>query len=73
MRDARVVVRRGDNLWLIARAELIRRTGAYPNDVEIARYWRAVIGANRTTLRSGNPSLIFPGEIVALPRVPPVS
>jgi hypothetical protein len=72
-RDARVVVRPGDNLWVIARAELIRRTGAYPDDGQVARYWRAVIQANRATLRSGNPSLIFPGEIVALPAVPPVS
>ena len=67
--DARVVVPPGDNLWLIARAEVIRNTGTYPNDAEVARYWRAVIDANRSTLRSGNPSLIFPGEIVALPPV----
>jgi nucleoid-associated protein YgaU len=70
---SRIVVRRGDNLWVIARDELVRRTGAKPDVVQIARYWRAVIEANRATLRSGNPSLIFPGEIVALPAVPPVS
>jgi nucleoid-associated protein YgaU len=71
--NARVVVRPGDNLWLIARTELIRSTGAYPSDGAVARYWRAVIDANRTTLRSGDPSLIFPGEIVALPPVRSVS
>jgi hypothetical protein len=25
------------------------------------------VAANRATLRSGDPSLIFPGEVVALP------
>ena len=68
-----VVVRPGDNLWTIARAELIRATGAPPNDMQVARYWRSVIDVNRATLRSGNPGLIFPGEIVALPPAPPVS
>jgi len=71
--DGRVVVRPGDNLWAIARAELIRSTGARPDDRHVARYWRSVVEANRDTLRSGNPSLIFPGEIVSLPQVPHVS
>jgi nucleoid-associated protein YgaU len=62
-------VRAGDNLWLIARAAVTRMAGANPTDAEVAHYWRAVIAANRSTLRSGNPSLIFPGEIVALPAV----
>jgi hypothetical protein len=58
----------GDNLWLIARAEMSRASGTdQPTDAQIAPYWRRVIAANRTTLRSGNPSLIFPGEVVALP------
>ena len=65
--DEHVVVRAGDSLWLIARASLTRISGSCPDDTDVARYWRAVIAANRSTLRSGNPSLIFPGEIVALP------
>jgi nucleoid-associated protein YgaU len=62
------VVRSGDNLWRIARAEVIRTSGvARPDDTHVAPYWRRVIAANRTTLRSGDPSLIFPGEVVTLP------
>jgi nucleoid-associated protein YgaU len=62
------VVVPGDNLWLIARAEVSRASGTdQPTDAQIAPYWRRVIAANRTTLRSGNPSLIFPGEVVELP------
>jgi nucleoid-associated protein YgaU len=66
-------VRPGDNLWRIARAEFIGRSDAHPRDDAIVRYWRLVIDANRPTLRSGNPSLIFPGELVTLPPVPDVS
>jgi nucleoid-associated protein YgaU len=61
------VVRPGDNLWLIARAELHRRGGARPDDAAIARYLDVVIAANVASLRSGDPNLIFPGEVVALP------
>jgi hypothetical protein len=62
------VVVPGDNLWLIARAEVSRASGTdQPTDAQIGPYWQRVIATNRTTLRSGNPSLIFPGEVVALP------
>ncbi len=61
------LVRAGDNLWRIARGELVARGKTQPDDATIARYWQHVIAANRTTLRSGNPNLIFPGELVALP------
>jgi len=58
----------GDNLWQIARAEVARASGTYrPSDAQIAPYWNEVIAENRTTLRSGDPSLIFPGEVVELP------
>jgi nucleoid-associated protein YgaU len=57
----------GDNLWRIAAVELARRWGAPPDDHAIARYWRAVVDANRATLRSGDPNLIHPGELVVLP------
>lgn len=67
------IVRAGDSLWLIARASLTHPTGRPPGDTEVARYWRAVVAANRPTLRSGDPSLIYPGEIVVLPPVSAVS
>jgi len=67
-----VVVHPGDNLWLIARAALTPATGRPPDERAVARYWLAVIDANRATLRSGNPNLIFPGEIVTLPARPTV-
>jgi hypothetical protein len=63
----RHVVVPGDNLWRIARAELVARGDPAPTDETVARYWRAVIAANRATLRSGDPNLIFAGEVVALP------
>ena len=61
------VVRAGDNLWAIAKNEVARRGGETATDGQIARYWQHVVAANRGTLRSGDPSLIFPGEVVALP------
>ena len=62
------VVARGDNLWGIARAEVARVTGeGTPRNDEVAPYWQRLIASNHTTLRSGDPSLIYPGEVVALP------
>jgi nucleoid-associated protein YgaU len=57
----------GDNLWTIASAALARGRGRVPSDRDIAPYWLRVVAANRTTLRSGDPNLIYPGEIVELP------
>lgn len=58
----------GDNLWLIAAGHL-QVSVTEPTTAEVTRYWRHVIEANRSTLRSGDPNLIYPGEIVALPKL----
>jgi nucleoid-associated protein YgaU len=62
----------GDNLWTIARdrlAKVTRRPAAELGEREIARYWLDVVDANRASLRSGDPDLIFPGELIRLPPV----
>jgi len=64
---ATYTVERGDNLWSIAAANLEAATATRPTVDAIDRYWRSVVSANRGTLRSGDPNLIFPGEIITLP------
>jgi hypothetical protein len=59
--DDFVIVRAGDNLWMIARRAVGDR------DTEVVPYWHRVIAANAATLRSHDPNLIFPGERIALP------
>jgi hypothetical protein len=53
------VVRAGENLWSIA-ASIAGPADAFP-------YWRALVVQNAARLRSGNPNLIYPGEILTLP------
>jgi hypothetical protein len=65
-----VTVVAGDNLWRIASVQLSARRGRPVRDDEIVPYWRAVVSANRATLRSHDPNVIFPGELVTLPVVP---
>jgi hypothetical protein len=62
------VVVRDDNLWTIAAARL-EHAGSAPGDAAIARYWHRVIARNETRLRSGDPNVIFPGEVIWLPPV----
>lgn len=58
-----VVVVRGDHLWKIS----ARHLGPAAGDREIAPYWREVVDVNTPSLRSGDPDLIYPGEVVELP------
>lgn len=60
----------GDNLWTIAQRTLAADRDRMPSVTEIARYWRAVIDHNQSRLRSGDPDLIYPGELLDLPTVP---
>jgi len=57
----------GENLWRIADGRLQAEFGTRPTTAVVAEYWRRLIDANRMTLRSGDPNLIYPGEIIAIP------
>lgn len=62
----------GDNLWTIATVHLAtvnQRDPGTLGDTEIASYWSRVVDENRGRLQSGDPNLIFPGEVVELPPV----
>lgn len=62
------VVVPGDNLWRIAAAEVARVDGTErAADAAVLPYWRALVDANRATLRSGDPAVIVPGEVITLP------
>ncbi|HEX2369108.1 MAG TPA: hypothetical protein VHM94_07740 [Acidimicrobiia bacterium] len=64
------VVVPGDNLWIIAEHHLEQVTGQRDlSDQEVANYWVVVIEANRSRVRSGDPDLIYPGEVIVLPPV----
>lgn len=58
---------KGDNFWAIADAQLRASLGRTPSNTEVANYWVKLIDANRQSIRSGDPDLIFPGEVFSLP------
>lgn len=62
-----VVVVQGDNLWSISEGHLVVAFDRAVDDEEVSPYWRRVITANSGDLRSGDPDLIYPGEVVLLP------
>ncbi|MBW3618833.1 MAG: hypothetical protein KY461_01195 [Actinobacteria bacterium] len=68
-----VTVAEGDHLWLIAARALAAARGvpvdALPSH-DLARYWADTVAVNRSTVRSGDPDLVFPGEVVRLPPIP---
>lgn len=57
----------GENLWVIARAQLLDAGIDAPSDRDVHAYWVRLIAANLDGLRSGDPDLIFPGETLVLP------
>jgi nucleoid-associated protein YgaU len=64
------VVARGEHLWSISADHVGASTGrptAELTPADIAPYWRRAVELNRLHLRSGNPNLVYPGEIVELP------
>lgn len=62
-----VVVQPGDHLWKISQSHLDAILGRPAEPVEVDPYWRSVIEANRDLIRSGDPDLIYPGEVITLP------
>jgi hypothetical protein len=64
-----VVVRPGDHMWALAERRLVMLRGRSVSDAEIAPYWLEVVAANLSTIRSGDPDLVFPGEVLLLPAV----
>ncbi len=63
-------VLRGEHLWSIASQHLEVVSGRINlAEREIAPYWIRVMDANRSTIRSGDPDLIYPGEQIVLPPV----
>ena len=60
----------GEHLWSIAAGQVATVIGKPLADLspaEVAPYWLGVVELNRHRLRSGNPNLVYPGEVVELP------
>jgi len=60
-----VVVETGDHLWKISERHVTRRSPG----LDVAPYWSRVIEVNTPSLRSGDPDLIYPGEVIRLPDI----
>ncbi len=63
------VVRAGDSLWRIAERQVATPKGRSPDDLGVAEvhaYWVHLVETNRHRLRSGDPDLIHPGEVLIL-------
>ena len=67
--EIQVVVRSGDHLWGLAERRLIEVQGRGVSDSEVALYWLTVIAANLPRIRSADPDLIYPGEVLVLPAI----
>ncbi|MGH8949443.1 MAG: LysM peptidoglycan-binding domain-containing protein, partial [Acidimicrobiia bacterium] len=62
-----VVVEPGDHLWKISASHLEQVFARPAEPAEIDPYWRAVIEVNQALISSGDPDLIYPGEVISLP------
>ena len=58
---------RGATLLTPNRNELESGVGRPLRDDEIGSYWITVCDANRSSLRSGDVNVVYPGEVVVLP------
>jgi nucleoid-associated protein YgaU len=61
------VVQPGDHFWKISEHHLENELDRPPSDTEVGPYWRKTIETNVASLRSGDPDLIYPGEVIVLP------
>jgi hypothetical protein len=60
----------GEHLWGIAAVRLGAATGRDPASIpveDVAPYWTRLCMTNAPHLRSGNVSLVYPGEVIELP------
>ncbi len=62
-------VQPGDHFWSIAESELVAARSRPVSDSEIDPYWRRLVAANLVEVP--NPDLLFPGQVVQVPPVPP--
>lgn len=62
------VILPGESLWSIAEDAMPQRIPERADAIDA--YWRALLELNTSTLRSGDPNLIYPGEVVRLPDAP---
>jgi hypothetical protein len=61
-------IQRGEHLWYVAETVLATRRDHHPSTEETARYWRALVQANRDRLVDPeNPDLVFTGQELVLP------
>lgn len=63
------VVKAGDHFWSIAESHLRTTVGRDVTEDEVCQYWVRLVDANRSTIRSGDPDLIYPDEAITLPSV----
>ncbi len=59
------VVERGDSLWRIAKA-LLLRSGSDASGASVASFWRSIYALNRDTI-GDDPDLIHPGQVFEIP------
>ena len=64
-----IIVRPGDHMWALAEQRLSAVRGRAVTDSEVAPYWLQVVANNVSSIRSGDPDLIFPGEVLVLPAI----
>lgn len=57
----------GESFWSIATEVLADRWGRPPSDGEVTPYWRALVEANADRLVTGDPDLLYAGQVLVLP------